>query len=70
MEEIQQTVADYKQASQNAKDADFDSVEVHAEKGMLILRFLSLAIIKRMDGYGWILENHAQIVFDILESWL
>jgi len=66
--EIKETVQDYKQAAQNAKDAGFDGVEVHAQAGMLIPQFLSLATNKRTDEYGGSIENRARIIFEILDA--
>ncbi len=66
--EIRQTVQDYKQAAENALEAGFDGVEVHAQVGMLIPQFLSLATNQRTDEYGGSIENRARIVFDILDA--
>ena len=66
--EIKQTVQDYKQAALNAKKAGFDGVEVHAQSGMLIPQFLSLATNQRTDEYGGSIENRARIVFEILDA--
>jgi N-ethylmaleimide reductase len=65
--EIKQTIQDYKQAAQNAKDAGFDGVEIHAQAGMLIPQFLSLATNQRKDEYGGSIENRARIIFEILD---
>ena len=66
--EIKDTVQDYKQAAQNAKEAGFDGVEVHALAGMLIPQFLSMATNQRTDEYGGSIENRARIVFEILDA--
>jgi N-ethylmaleimide reductase len=66
--EIKQTIQDYRQAAQNAKDAGFDGVEVHAQNGMLIPQFLSRATNQRTDEYGGSIENRARIVFEILDA--
>lgn len=66
--EIKQTIQDYKQAAQNAKNAGFDGVEVHAQAGMLIPQFLSLNTNQRNDEYGGSLENRARIIFEILDA--
>jgi N-ethylmaleimide reductase len=66
--EIKQTIQDYKQAAQNAKDAGFDGVEIHAQAGMLIPQFLSLNTNKRMDEYGGSIENRARFMFEILDA--
>ena len=66
--EIKQTIHDYKQATQNAKDAGFDGVEIHAQAGMLIPQFLSLATNQRTDEYGGSIENRARVIFEILDA--
>ncbi|SNR80691.1 alkene reductase [Hymenobacter mucosus] len=66
--EIKKTIQDYKQAAKNAKDAGFDGVEVHAQAGMLIPQFLSVATNQRTDEYGGSIENRARIVFEILDA--
>jgi N-ethylmaleimide reductase len=66
--EIKQTVQDYKQAAQNARDAGFDGIEIHAQTGMLIPQFLSLATNQRKDQYGGSIENRARIIFEILDA--
>ncbi|MCF6406244.1 alkene reductase [Chitinophaga filiformis] len=65
--EIKQTIQDYKQAAKNAKEAGFDGVEIHAQMGMLIPQFLSLATNHRTDDYGGSIENRARIIFEILD---
>ncbi|WP_436491640.1 alkene reductase [Chitinophaga sp. ARDCPP14] len=65
--EIKQTIQDYRQAAKNAKEAGFDGVEVHAQAGMLIPQFLSLATNHRTDEYGGSIENRARIIFEILD---
>lgn len=66
--EIKQTIQDYRQAAKNAKEAGFDGVEVHAQTGMLIPQFLSLATNHRTDEYGGSIENRARIIFEILDA--
>ncbi|MDJ1486029.1 alkene reductase [Cytophagaceae bacterium YF14B1] len=66
--EIKQTIQDYKQAATNAREAGFDGVEIHAQVGMLIPQFLSLATNQRTDAYGGNIENRARIIFEILDA--
>lgn len=68
MADIHNTIQDYKRAAQNAKDAGFDGIEIHAIVDMLIPQFLSTATNKRTDKYGGNIENRARIVFDILDA--
>jgi N-ethylmaleimide reductase len=66
--EIKQTIQDHKQAAQNARDAGFDGIELHAQSGMLIPQFLSLATNHRSDEYGGSLENRSRIIFELLDA--
>ncbi len=68
VDEIKKTVQDYKTAAQNAKDAGFDGVEIHAIAGMLIPQFLSIASNIRTDEYGGSIENRSRIIFEILDA--
>lgn len=68
VKEIKQTVHDYRKAADNAKEAGFDGVEVHAHSGMLIQQFLSTATNQRRDEYGGSIEKRARIVFEILDA--
>jgi N-ethylmaleimide reductase len=68
VDEIKQTIQDYKQAAKNAQDAGFDGIEIHAWAGMLIPQFLSSATNQRTDEYGGSIENRSRIVFEILDA--
>jgi N-ethylmaleimide reductase len=66
--DIDQTVADFKQAAVNAFDAGFDGVELHGANGYLLQQFFSKNANKRDDSYGGSVENRARILFDILDT--
>jgi len=68
IEDIQQTVADFKQAAVNAFEAGFDGVELHGANGYLLQQFFSRNSNKRTDAYGGSIENRTRILFDILEE--
>lgn len=68
LDDIRQTVQDFKNASRNGKAAGFDGVEIHAQSGMLIPQFLSMATNKRTDLYGGSIENRSRIVFEIVDA--
>lgn len=72
-EDIARTLADYKQAAQNARDAGFDGIEVHAANGYLINQFLDGESNQRSDEYGGSIENRyrflAQVMDTVLEVW-
>src|SRR5262249_1312606 len=49
---IAQTLADYRAAAANARQAGFDGVEIHAANGYLIDQFLRSRTNQRSDLYG------------------
>jgi N-ethylmaleimide reductase len=67
-EEIPGIIADYARAAQNAKDAGFDGVEIHAANGYLLQQFLSDKTNKRTDRYGGSIENRTRIVVEVVEA--
>ena len=68
IEEIEQTVLDYRQAALNAIEAGFDGVELHAANGYLPHQFLSESTNKRTDKYGGTVENRIRFVLEILHA--
>jgi N-ethylmaleimide reductase len=55
--EIPRIVADYLRATERAKEAGFDGVEIHAANGYLIDNFLQSKTNQRTDQYGGSIEN-------------
>lgn len=68
LEDIKQTVADFKQAAINAFEAGFDGVELHGANGYLLQQFFSKNSNQRQDEYGGSVENRVRILFDILDE--
>jgi len=66
--EIEQTIADYAQATKNAMAAGCDGVELHCTSGYLPAQFLSTGTNKRSDKYGGSLENRLRFVTDVLQA--
>ena len=66
--EIKETITEYRHAALNAKAADFDGVELHAQLFTLIPQFLSKATNQRTDEYGGSIENRCRILFEILDA--
>ncbi len=66
--EIKSTINDYKIAAQNAKDAGFDGIEIHAANGYLIDQFLQDKSNKRTDDYGGSLENRVRFLNEVTKS--
>lgn len=67
LSEISQIVQQYKIASQNAKEAGFDGVEVHGANGYLLDQFLEDSTNLRTDPYGGSLENRSRLLLEVME---
>lgn len=72
-DEINNIVAQYRNAAQKAKLAGFDGVEIHAANGYLLDQFLRDGSNQRSDEYGGNVENRMrllnQVIDAVLESW-
>ena len=66
--DIARLLRDYKLAAQNAKDAGFDGVEIHAANGYLLDQFLHDKTNQRSDEYGGSIENRIRILTEVIES--
>lgn len=66
--EIQQAVADFRQAAVNAREADFDLLELHSAHGYLIHQFLSPASNQRDDEYGGSVENRTRFALEVVDA--
>lgn len=68
VEEIAETVQDYRRATSNAREAGFDAVEIHGAHGYLLHQFLSEASNFREDQYGGTMENRARFLLEALDG--
>lgn len=68
IEDIKQTVLDFKNGAKNAIAAGFDGVELHAANGYLLQQFFNGYSNHRTDEYGGSIENKSKILFEILDS--
>jgi N-ethylmaleimide reductase len=70
---IKETLLDYRAAADNAKEAGFDGVEIHAANGYLIDQFLRSGSNQRSDVYGGSASNRvrflAEVTEKVLEVW-
>jgi N-ethylmaleimide reductase len=66
--EIAETIGDYRRATQNARDAGFDLVEIHGAHGYLLHQFTSTTSNHRDDEYGGSVENRARIVLEVVDA--
>jgi N-ethylmaleimide reductase len=65
---ITETLADYRRAAINAKEAGFDGVEIHAANGYLIDQFLRTGTNQRTDEYGGPASNRARFLMEAVEQ--
>ena len=68
IEDIKQTILDFKNGAKNAVIAGFDGIELHAANGYLLHQFFNNCSNHRTDEYGGTIENKARILFDILDA--
>ena len=68
IEDIKQTVLDFKNGAKNAIEAGFDGVELHAANGYLLQQFFNGYSNNRTDEYGGSIENKTRILFEILDA--
>lgn len=65
---IRETMADYRSAAYNAKQAGFDGVEIHAANGYLIDQFLHSETNQRGDAYGGTASNRVRFLTEVTEK--
>ncbi|MHA7056167.1 alkene reductase [Aquimarina sp. M1] len=68
LEEIKETVNDFRLAAKNAVEAGFDGIEIHSSNGYLIHQFFNRTSNTREDQYGGSKENRARFFFEILDA--
>jgi N-ethylmaleimide reductase len=66
--EIKDIVKDFKQAALNAKEANFDGVEVHMANGYLLDQFLQDGSNQRTDEYGGSVANRIKFPLEVLDT--
>lgn len=66
--DIQQVIAEYRQAALNAIDAGFDGIELHAANGYLINQFIDSEANNRADEYGGSLENRLRFLDEVVAA--
>lgn len=68
LEEIPSIIATYAAATENARKAGFDGVEVHGANGYLPDQFLQDGSNKRTDSYGGSFENRSRFLKEVMEA--
>ena len=66
--EIPGIVDDYRKATERAKAAGFDGVELHAGNGYLPDQFLQDGVNRRTDMYGGPIENRSRFLLQVMEA--
>lgn len=67
-EEIPGIVELFRRATERAKAAGFDAVQIHGAHGYLIDQFLRDSVNDRTDNYGGSLENRARLLLEIVDA--
>jgi len=68
IEDIQDTIDDFKRAGANAMEAGLDGVEIHSSNGYLFHQFFSTSSNIRDDRYGGSMENRVRLLFEVIEA--
>ncbi len=68
IQEIQETVQEFRHAAKMAKEAGFDGVEIHSSNGYLFHQFFNKNANQRSDEYGGNIPNRARFFFEVLEA--
>jgi N-ethylmaleimide reductase len=66
--EIAGIVEDYRNAAENARQAGFDGIELHAANGYLMDQFLQDNSNKRTDEYGGSVENRSRFLLEVVQA--
>ncbi|MFW5910259.1 MAG: alkene reductase [Thiohalospira sp.] len=67
-EEIPDVVAQYRAGAENAREAGFDGVEIHAANGYLLDQFLRSGSNKRTDQYGGSVANRLRLPLEVVDA--
>ncbi|CAM3697291.1 alkene reductase [Polynucleobacter antarcticus] len=68
LEDIARLIKEFAVASQNAKVAGFDGVEIHSANGYLLDQFLQDKTNQRNDQYGGSINNRLRLLGEVIES--
>lgn len=67
-DELPAIVAAFGQATENAKHAGFDGVEIHSANGYLLDEFLRDGANKRTGAYGGSIPNRARLLLEVIDK--
>lgn len=67
-EEVVELVSQFRRASENAREAGFDGVEIHGANGYLVDQFLQSGTNRRTDQYGGSVQNRSRFLLEVVEA--
>ncbi len=67
-DEIDEVIAAYRRAAENAEQAGFDGVEIHGANGYLLDQFLYLDSNLRTDDFGGSVENRTRLHLEAADA--
>ncbi len=68
VEDIAETVRDFRDAARRAFDAGVDGIEIHSANGYLLDSFLYDGSNRRTDAYGGSVENRVRFLLEVIEA--
>lgn len=68
LQDIEEVIKAFVQATGRAKEAGFDGVQLHCAHGYLLSSFLSPYTNRRQDQWGGSLDNRTRIILEILKG--
>lgn len=68
LEEVKNTIEDFRKGAESAKLASFDGVEIHGANGYLPAQFLEDGANQRNDLYGGSVENRARFLLEVTDA--
>jgi 2,4-dienoyl-CoA reductase (NADPH2) len=67
-DEIEQAIAEFGAATELAKEAGFDGIEIHGGQGFLVSSFLTPRMNQREDEYGGSFENRSRFPLAVVDA--
>jgi N-ethylmaleimide reductase len=67
-EETEAVVEQFRHAAENAREANFDGVEIHGANGYLVDQFLQSGTNRRSDRYGGSVENRTRFLLEVVDQ--
>ncbi|MGS0676636.1 alkene reductase [Shewanella sp. 125m-1] len=67
-DDIEQVIAQYRQAALNAVEAGFDGIELHAANGYLVNQFIDSEANNRTDEYGGSIANRLRFLDEVVAA--